>query len=140
MAWYGRGPHETYWDRKTGGEIAIYRGTVDKWNHAYIHPQDVGNRTDVRWLSLTNDSGWGLKISGPRPLSYSAWPFSLEDLARAKHPHELPRRDFNLLHVDWKLHGVGGDNSWGAKTHPEYTLSGNQSHELEFILQPVIPD
>jgi beta-galactosidase len=139
IAWYGRGPHETYWDRKTGGEIAVYRDTVDAWNHAYIRPQDVGNRTDVRWMTLTNSSGVGLKIFGSKPLNCSAWPFSLEDLALARHPHELPRRDFNVLHIDWKLHGVGGDNSWGAKTHPEYTLRGDASYEYEFVLTPVFP-
>jgi beta-galactosidase len=138
VAWYGRGPHETYWDRKTGGEIALYRDTVDDWNHPYIHPQDVGNRTDVRWLTLTNSLGIGLKVIGSKPLSCSVWPFSLEDLAAAKHPHELPRRDFNVLHIDWKLHGVGGDTSWGEQTHPEYTLSGNRSHQLEFTLLPVL--
>ena len=77
---------------------------------------------------------------GRKPLSCSAWPFSLEDLASANHPHELQRRDQNVLHVDWKLHGVGGDNSWGARTHSQYTLSGNRSHELEFTLLPVLPD
>ena len=137
VAWYGRGPQETYWDRKTGGEIAIYHHTVDAWNYPYIHPQDVGNRTDVRWLTLTNLSGYGLKVTGALPLSTSVWPFSLADLAAAKHPHELPRRDFNLVHIDWKLQGVGGDNSWGAKTHPEYTVSGDTGHEFEFVLTPI---
>jgi len=92
----------------------------------------------VRWLTLTNDSGEGLKVVGTKPLSVSAWPFSLDDLAAAKHPHELPRRDFNVVHIDWKLNGVGGDNSWGAETHPEYTLSGNDAHEFEFVLLPVL--
>lgn len=72
LTWYGRGPHETYWDRKTGGEIAIYRDTVENWNHSYIHPQDVGNRTDVRWMTLTNGSKVGLKVIGTNPLSVSA--------------------------------------------------------------------
>jgi len=140
VTWYGRGPHETYWDRKTGGELAVHRDTVETWNHQYIHPQDVGNRTEVRWLTLTNRSGQGLKVLGTEPLSISAWPFSRDDLAAAKHPHELRRRDFNVVHIDWKLHGVGGDTSWGAKTHPEYTLSGNEAHEYEFVLLPVLPN
>ncbi len=135
--WYGRGPQETYWDRKTGGEIGVYRATVDEWNYPYIYPQDVGNRTDVRWITFANDQGVGLKVVGTKPLSVSAWPFALSDLAAAKHPHELPRRDFNTIHIDWKLHGVGGDDSWGARTHPEYTLSGMESHEYEFLVMPL---
>ncbi|TWU22703.1 glycoside hydrolase family 2 TIM barrel-domain containing protein [Bythopirellula polymerisocia] len=139
VTWYGRGPQETYWDRKTGGEIAIYHDTVEDWNHPYIRPQDVGNRTDARWLSLLDSSGLGLKIVGTKPLSMSVWPFSLADLEAAKHPHDLPRRDFNVVHIDWKLHGVGGDNSWGARTHSEYTLSGREEHEYEFVLIPIFP-
>ncbi|MEM9352101.1 MAG: glycoside hydrolase family 2 TIM barrel-domain containing protein [Planctomycetota bacterium] len=136
VQWYGRGPHETYWDRKTGGEIALHYGTLDAWNHAYLRPQDVGNRADVRWATFTDSSGAGLKVVGLQPISLSAWPFTLTDLEQAKHPHDLPRREFNTVHIDWKLHGVGGDDSWGAKTHREYTLPGNQPHAFEFVLMP----
>jgi len=137
ISWYGRGPHETYWDRKTGGELAVYHNTVDYLNFPYIRPQDVGNRTDVRWVTLSSLSGLGLKVIGTQPLSVSVLPFSQEDLAQAQHPNELPRRNYNIVHIDWKLHGVGGDNSWGAKTHPDYTLSGNRPYEYEFVLTPL---
>ncbi|MEM8945228.1 MAG: glycoside hydrolase family 2 TIM barrel-domain containing protein [Planctomycetota bacterium] len=136
VAWFGRGPHETYWDRKTGGEVAFYKSKVDNWNHAYIRPQDVGNRTDVRWLTLTNNSGSGLRLVGAQPLSVSVWPFTLSDLQAAKHPQDLPKRDFNTVHIDWKVHGVGGDNSWGARTHRPYTLSGDERHQFGFVLKP----
>ena len=136
VAWFGRGPHETYWDRKTGGEIALYRDSVDDWNHPYIRSQDVGNRTDVRWFTLTNSTGTGLKVTGTKPISCSVWPFSLSDLEKAGHPFDLPRGPANHVHIDWKLHGVGGDNSWGARTHREYTLPGNEPHEFEFTLEP----
>ncbi len=140
VTWYGRGPHETYWDRKTGGEIGIYRDTVDDWNHPYLRSQDVGNRTDVRWAVFVDEAGKGFKVVGAKPLSVSAWPFSLVDLEAARHPHELPRRDFNVVHIDDKLHGVGGDDSWGARTHPEYTLPSDETHEVEFVLMPVSKD
>ena len=139
IEWFGRGPHETYWDRKTGGEVAVYAAKVNDWNHPYIRPQVVGNRTDVRWMTLTGESGAGLKIVGARPLSVSVWPFSLTDLSNANHPHELPRRHFNTVHIDWKVHGVGGDNSWGARTHAQYTLPADKRYEYEFSLVPIIP-
>ena len=60
VQWYGRGPHETYWDRKTGGEIAVYEMTIEQLFHPYVRPQDVGNRSDVRWVRFTNDDGFGL--------------------------------------------------------------------------------
>jgi beta-galactosidase len=140
VQWYGRGPQETYWDRKTGGEIAIYRSTVDEWVYPYVRPQDTGNRTDVRWLMLTNKDGCGIKVDGSTPLSLSAWPYTIADVEAATHPYQLPRRDFNTVFIDLRLHGVGGDNSWGARTHPEYTLPGDKPYRYRFTLSPVVAE
>ncbi len=112
VAWYGRGPHETYWDRQTSGEIAIYESAVDEMVFPYVRPQDTGNRCDVRWMTLTNKDGFGLRIVGDAPVSASVWPFTIADVEAAMHPYELPRRDCNSVFVDDRLHGVGGDNSW----------------------------
>lgn len=137
VTWYGRGPHETYWDRKTGGEIALYKDDIQSWNFDYIRSQDVGNRTDVRWVEFTTDEGAGIRVTGRDPLSISAWPFTLSDLAVARHPHEIKQREFNVIHIDQKVHGVGGDNSWGAWTHKEYTLPASESYEYQFKIEPV---
>ncbi|MEM7314923.1 MAG: beta-galactosidase small subunit, partial [Planctomycetota bacterium] len=138
VLWYGRGPHETYVDRRTGGEIAKYRFKVDQMWHAYCRTQDTGNRSDCRWFSLTNDAGEGLKVTAiNQPINFSALPFTLDDLAAANHPHELPRRETNTIFVDHQLHGVGGDNSWGARTHKEYTLPLNKPYTLKFTLESV---
>jgi beta-galactosidase len=137
VAWYGRGPQETYWDRKTGGEIGVYESTVEEWVFPYVRPQDTGNRTDVRWLDISDSQGAGLRIEGKNPISVSAWPYTIADVESATHPYQLPRRDFNTVFVDLRLHGVGGDNSWGARTHPEYTLPGDKPYRLEFSLSPM---
>ena len=113
VRWYGRGPQETYWDRKTGGEIGVHQLTVEEMNFPYVRPQDVGNRSDVRWFSLTDEAGYGIRVQGHTPLNFSAWPYSTEDLEQATHDYELPRRDFVTLNIDHQLQGVGGDNSWG---------------------------
>ncbi|GAA5510205.1 glycoside hydrolase family 2 TIM barrel-domain containing protein [Novipirellula caenicola] len=139
VRWYGRGPQETYWDRKTGGEIAVYESSVDEMVHPYCRPQDVGNRTDVRWIAVVDKAGRGLKFTGKAPVSMSAWPFTIEDVETASHPYQLPRRDFNLLSIDAKLHGVGGDNSWGAQTHAQYTIPGDQPLHYEFTISPITP-
>ena len=139
VAWYGRGPHETYWDRQTGGEIAVYESTVDELVFPYVRAQDTGNRTDVRWMTLTNKDGLGVRVEGTLPLSASAWPFTIADVEAAMHPYELPRRDFNTVFVDDRLHGVGGDNSWGALTHPQYTLPGDQPYRFGFTIVPLRP-
>ncbi len=140
VRWYGRGPHETYWDRKTGGEIGLYQMTVDELNHRYVRPQDVGNRADVRWVSLTNAQGLGLKVVGEQPLNFSAWHFTARDLERATHTYDLAHRPEVTLNLDHQLHGVGGDNSWGARTHPEYTLPGGKPYRYTFTWLPVRPD
>ncbi len=141
VTWYGRGPQATYWDRKTGGEIVVHEKAVDDMWFPYIRPQDTGNRADTRWVSITDDEGRGLKIRGiVNPFSFSTLPFALEDLWGAKHPFELPRREVNTVFIDWKLHGVGGDNSWGARTHDEYTLPGNQEYSLIFEITPLHRD
>ncbi len=137
IQWYGRGPHETYWDRQTGGEIGIYESSADEMFHRYLRPQDAGNRCDVRWMQLTDNAGQGLKITGKQPLSMSVWPYEMSNVESAAHPFEMQRSKHNTLCVDWRVHGVGGDNSWGARTHAEYTLPGKQPYRFGFIIEPV---
>ena len=136
VTWYGRGPHETYWDRKTGGEIAVYQSTAGRMPFPYCRTQDTGNRTDVRWMRIRDYSGRGLRLVGDQPFSMSVLPFTILDVETATHPFVLPRRPFNSIFVDYKLHGVGGDNSWGAKAHPQYTLPGNKPYEFSFTIIP----
>ena len=137
IEWYGRGPYETYCDRMTGAEIGLYQLTAEEMPYQYIRSQDTGNRTDVRWFSVAGKSGGGLKVEATQqPLSFSVLPYTLDDLMEAKHEFDLPRRPFNTVFVDLKVHGVGGDNSWGARTHEQYTLPGNESYSLSFRLSP----
>ncbi|ARN56936.1 glycoside hydrolase family 2 TIM barrel-domain containing protein [Sedimentisphaera salicampi] len=139
MTWYGRGPWETYWDRKTGMPIGIHTENVTKPEHEYIRPQENGNKTDVRWAAMTNKSGKGIMVLGMPELSVSAWRYSMQDLADASeegHPYALPDRDFITLNIDYKQMGVGGDNSWGARTHPEYTLPGGNGYSYRFCIRP----
>ena len=136
VTWYGRGPHETYWDRKTGAAVGIYSLPVEEQIFEYVRPQENGNKTDVRWVALTNRDGVGLLAVGMPLLSVSAWPYTMEDLERARHPHEITRRDTITVNLDYKQMGVGGDNSWGARTHPEYTLPA-APYRYRFRLCPV---
>lgn len=135
IKWYGRGPHESYWDRKTGAAVGLYLEKVSEPVHEYVRPQENGNKTDVRWMTLTDETGKGLKFTGMPLLSVSAWPYSMEDLETAKHPFELPQRDYITVNIDYKQMGVGGDNSWGAKTHKEYTLPA-KDYEYRFVIEP----
>ena len=135
MTWYGRGPHETYWDRKTAAAVGIYSGPVEEQIHQYVRPQENGNKTDVRWVALTSKEAKGLMAVGMPLLSVSAWPYTMQDLENARHIHEPKRRGNITVNLDYKQMGVGGDNSWGARTHPEYTLPAG-AYSYMFCLRP----
>jgi beta-galactosidase len=138
LSWLGRGPHETYWDRKTSGAHGFYSGPVNEHIHTYVRPQENGNKSDVRWVSLTNRDGAGLIAVGMPTIDVSAWPYTMQDLEKARHIHELPQRDTITMNLDYKQMGVGGDDSWGARTHPEYTLPA-KTYRYSFRLTPYAP-
>ncbi|MCK4294319.1 MAG: DUF4981 domain-containing protein [Planctomycetes bacterium] len=138
LTWFGRGPHETYWDRKTGAAVGVYSGYVDEHIHLYVRPQENGNKSDVRWMALSDREGAGLIAVGVPTIDVSAWPFTMQDLEEATHIHELPKRDTITINLDYKQMGVGGDDSWGARTHREYTLPA-KPYRYRFRLTPYAP-
>lgn len=142
MTWYGKGPHETMLDRKTGAAIGIYSGHVDDLIHPYIYPQENGNRTEIRWGALTNTSGNGLLVSdvGGTYLNISAWPYTMEDLENATHNHELPRRENITFNIDYKQRGVGGDVPAIAFVHKEFKLLKKKKYYYGFRLRPYTKD
>jgi len=121
FTWYGRGPHENYCDRKEGAPIGVYSGTVDEQYIPYIMPQENGNKTDVRWVSLNNSSGLGLLAVGMPLMEVSAHHFTTEDLTKARHTYELKRRKDITLNLDYKQSGLGG-GSCGPDTLPKYLI------------------
>jgi beta-galactosidase len=135
MSWLGRGPQETYWDRQTGAAIGLYSGSVGEQVHVYVRPQETGNKTCVRWVTLADAGGLGLLAVGMPQLETSVWTFSQEELEKAKHVNDLFIRDYITVNLDYRQMGVGGDDSWGARTHPEYTLPA-QNYSYKFRLKP----
>ncbi|MTI94426.1 MAG: DUF4981 domain-containing protein [Firmicutes bacterium] len=137
--WYGRGPHENYPDRKFGAKLNVYKLTVTELYHLYMRPQENGNRTDVRWLRVSDNAGRGLKITdtGGQYLNFSAWPFSQEALAAATHIHELQVEDFITLNIDLRQCGVGGDSPGIAALHDEFKIKKNQKHRLRFTITSI---
>ena len=134
--WYGRGPEENYWDRKSGSFIGVYSGTVMEQYTPYSYPQENGNKTDVRWISLTNDQGEGLIIEGLQPLEINAHHY-LEDSFDEKITHTIlvPFDNLTELCIDLHQMGVGGDNSWGEYPHAEYRLT-EKEYYYGFIIRP----
>ncbi len=139
MTWHGRGPHENYSDRNTAAAVGLYSGPVREQGYSYARPQENGNKTDVRWMTLTDEKGAGLLVVGVPTLSISAWPYTMADLERARHINELPPRDTITVNLDYKQMGVGGDDGWGARPHPEYSLPC-QPYSYRFRLRPYWPE
>jgi beta-galactosidase len=140
MEWYGRGPHESYWDRKTSAAVDLYRGKVIDQHHPYIRPQESGNKTDVRWVALSDDQGIGLMAVGMPLLSISANHYQMDDFENGpekeqRHAIDLEQRDLVTWNLDYKQMGVGGDDSWGARPHDKYTLSPKE-YTYRFRLRP----
>jgi len=121
FTWYGRGPHETYSDRQVGAQVDLYSGTVDEQYVPYIVPQENGNKTDVRWVALTNEAGVGLLAVGSPWLNVSAHHYSTEDLTLATHTYELKRREDITLNLDYAQSGLGSA-SCGPGTLDKYLL------------------
>ncbi len=122
LSWYGKGPHESYGDRHTGAALGLYRGSVQAQYHDYARPQESGNKTDVRWLSLSDDKGRSLKVTGAQPLSVNALAFPYEDLyvrpqGTWKSSDIAPHGEGSLL-IDITQSGVGGDTGWNSIGRP----------------------
>lgn len=131
MEWFGRGPHENYIDRNTSSYVGLYKGSVADQYFPYDRPQENGNKTDVRWMCLTNTDGKGLMVIGTPYISTSAYMFPTEDLDEPglkksqRHISDIENKDMVTWNIDWKQMGVGGDTSWGgvrAIPHQNYLI------------------
>lgn len=129
ISWYGRGPGENYWDRKSASLIGVYNSRVDEQYYSYARPQESGNKSDVRWVRFLNDKGNGIEFCyADSLLNFSALPYSLDDLdpeieKKQYHSGELERRNKTYLHIDLQQTGVGGIDSWGAEPLEKYKLN-----------------
>ena len=133
IAYHGRGPWENYPDRKRSAFIGRYEMPLSQFETEYIHPQDNGCRTDVRWFNICNGKK-SLRIDGCQPLCIRAWDYGEENLEPAQHPHEIQRGRFVNLNIDLNIHGVGGIDTWGQRTLPQYTIDGNKPYHYTFIM------
>ena len=134
--YYGRGPMENYVDRRHATEVDVYDLAVADFGEPYVRPQEHGNRTDVRWLSLRDTEGHTLTITGAQPLSMSVWPYSTETLATATHTPDLTTGEVTTVNVDLIQTGVGGNDTWSpnAAPLPHYQIPAG-TYEYSFTLK-----
>ncbi len=140
LSYYGRGPYENYSDRHDASFIGVYQDKVqNQYYTGYIRPQESGNKTDVRWLTLTDTNGKGVSIEGVQPVAFTAINHSTEDLdpglsKKQQHPTDLPARRDVFLTIDLAQRGVGGDDSWGAYPHAPYRLQAKK-YSYSYIIR-----
>ena len=135
LTYYGRGPIDNYPDRKTGQNIGIYNNKVENEFENFPKPQDMGNHQDTRYCQLTNEQGKGLLFMAEDNMSFSALPWTAQELAKAKHPYELPVSSGNVLHLDISTTGLGG-NSCGQGPPLEQDRVKATPHTFAFIIRP----
>ncbi len=142
VQWYGRGPWENYWDRHTASEVGLYTQSLDRQYFKYARPQESGNKTDVRWIALTNSKGQGLRFEfRDSLLSAAALPYSLDDLDPAPekgqyHSGELTERDRIYMHMDLRQLGVQGMDSWGSMPLQKYWLRPGH-YQYSYTIRPL---
>jgi len=139
--WYGRGPGENYQDRKESTFIGLYQSTVKDQVHPYVRPQESGNKSDVRWFTLTSSNGTGLKFSSGASLNFTARPFLDGDLddgiaKKQSHSGSLKPRPYTVLSIDLQQMGLGCIDSWGALPMEAYRLN-YQDYNYQFTITPV---
>ena len=136
VKWYGLGPQETYEDRQHGGKYGVYENKVADNIAEYLVPQESGNKCRVRYAKVMDKKGRGMLFFGDE-LSFSALPYTPHELENAAHHFELPPVHYTVVRVAKKQMGVGGDDSWGAHTHPEYLLDVSEKMEFTFCFRGI---
>ena len=153
VLWYGKGPDESYSDRKTGQKLGVYSGKAIDQFHRYSRPQETGNKTDIRWMEVSSKE-LTLKVSSDQLLNTSVWPFAMQELdfdsddgaesasglvpVTKKHGADIKLGETIQWNIDHLQMGLGGDTSWGRLVHPEYTIPAHKNYKYSFTITPKI--
>ena len=138
VEWYGLGEAETYSDRKKGAKLGIYANKVADNIARYMVPQECGAKEEVRWAKVTDRKGRGMLFEMDEnngPMMFSALPYTPHEMENAMHPYELPEVHYTVVRVAKDQMGIGGDDSWGARTHEEYLLKTDKKMEFSFVFK-----
>jgi beta-galactosidase len=145
VAWFGPGPWETYSDRKEA-RIGLYSGAVSEQAGSYLMLTETGNKTDARWIAVTDAKGAGLLAVGRPLLSANASNYTSEALTAPRDlkvnypPHSAVQAKGTILNLDLAQRGLGGDDSWGAMPHAPFLLKTDRDYAYSFVLRPLTGD
>lgn len=139
VEYFGRGPYENYIDRRFAADAGVYKQDIYDFMEPYVVPQENGNRTDVRWMYLSNpQTRNGLLIVADSLLSMSAWPYTQKNIEQAKHTIDLKEAGYVTLNIDLLQMGVGGNDSWSDVAEPleQYRVK-SQGYHYSFYIVPL---
>ncbi len=143
LQWYGRGPLESYADRKSGMKKGVYSGKVWDQYYPYVRPQETGLKEDVSWFTLTNEAGKGILIVAEQTLAFNVQQFDFKELEhkgqrQMAHGTDIQPGEQISVCLDHKHMGVGGDTTWGwrAQAHPQYRVPAGE-YTFNFRLSPI---
>ena len=135
FSFYGLGPEENYSDRKCGARLGVFESTAAQNMARYLIPQECGNREGVRYLTVKDQKGHGIRFTMTQsPFSASVLPYGAYELENAMHTYELPQVNYTWVRIMAGQTGVGGDDSWGAPVHEQYCMRADQPATLEFTI------
>lgn len=139
ITWYGRGPKPTYIDRKLGSKIDLYKSSVTDFEYRYMRPQESSNRCDVRYFTLTDKNGFGIKVDAyyDNPINFSAYHYTTDGLEKATHINDIPYEDITTVNIDHIQLGIGGDLPGQAFVREPYTMPKGQKQEYSFVITPI---
>lgn len=139
ITWYGRGPKPTYIDRKLGSKIDLYKSSVTDFEYRYMRPQESSNRCDVRYFTITDKNGFGIRVDAyyDNPINFSAYHYTTDGLEKATHINDIPYEDITTVNIDHRQLGVGGDLPGQAFVREPYTMPKGQKQEYSFVITPI---
>ena len=140
VKWYGLGSAETYADRKRSAKLGIFENMAADNMAKYLVPQECGAKEDVRYASITDKKGRGMLFEmDPEngPMMFSALPYTPHEIENAMHPYELPEVHYTVVRAAKAQMGVGGNDSWGSRTLPEYLINVDEKMEFSFFFKGI---
>ncbi len=137
LRWYGDGPEESAVDRRLGARRDVFDADVATQLTPYLRPQEAGSHAGVRWAEVTDRRGWGVRVDSEDGMEFSALPWTPFEIENADHHHELPPTRHTVLRPALMRRGVAGDDSWGARTHPEFMIPTDSPLRFRFAFTGV---
>jgi len=134
--WYGRGPHASYNDRKSGALFGHYKGSVDEQWEDYPHPQANGNKTDVRWASLADSEGRGVKFYGDSPLQVNVKHYTTENVYNSYFLNDLQKVEWTVVSVNYFESGLGNASCGGDYPLSKYKLPEG-THKFKIFIDNI---